>query len=161
MKKIKNPFLKLDDYNCFGCCPNNPIGLKLNFILEEDNTVSTKWKPTKLYEGWQNILHGGIQATLMDEIASWVVFSVLKTAGYTIKMNISLKKAVKISEGEITLKARFVNQNHNLAYIDVKLYNSKNELCSEGEFVYLIYEKSIAVKRFYMPENDNELFEES
>ncbi len=158
MLKIRNPFLKLDNHNCFGCSPNNPIGLKLTFLLDHE-TVIAQWTPTKDYEGWQNILHGGIQATLMDEIASWVVFSVLKTAGFTIKMNIQLHKNVLISDGIITLRAKLLKQKLNLATIEVKLYNSKNELCSEGEFVYYIYSKDIAVKRFHLPENDDELFE--
>ena len=29
--------------------------------------------------GYNDILHGGIQATLLDEIATWVVYAVLGT----------------------------------------------------------------------------------
>ncbi len=158
MRKIKNPFLQLKNYHCFGCSPNNPIGLKLNFTLD-DNTVIATWQPSHNYEGWQNILHGGIQATLMDEIASWVVFSVLKTAGFTVKMNISLYKNVLITDGTITLKAKLKSQKLRVADIEVQLFNRKNELCSEGNFVYYIYPKNIAIERFHIPKNDEELFE--
>ncbi len=158
MKKIKNPFLSLETYNCFGCSPNNPIGLKLRFVLDNE-TVISRWTPTYDYEGWHDVLHGGIQATLMDEIASWVVFSVLKTAGFTVKMNVSLLKNVKISDGEITLKATLKSKKLNLATIDVKLFNGKNELCTEGEYIYYIYPKNVAIERFHMPEDDNQLFE--
>jgi acyl-coenzyme A thioesterase PaaI-like protein len=158
MLKIRNPFLKLENYNCFGCSPHNNIGLQLSFWLDGD-TVITQWKPNNSYEGWQNILHGGIQATLMDEIASWVVFSVLKTAGFTVKMNIKLHKNVLISDGTITLKARLLKQKLNIATIEVKLFNSNEELCSEGEFDYYVYPRNIAVQRFHMPENENDIFE--
>ena len=30
IKKIINPWLNRPEYNCFGCCPNNPIGLHMS-----------------------------------------------------------------------------------------------------------------------------------
>jgi len=159
MKKIKNPYSKLETYNCFGCSPKNPIGLHLNFVLEGDEVIS-KWTPSHNYEGWHNILHGGIQATLMDEIASWTVLSFLKTSGFTIKMNIQLHKNVLISDGEIMLKAKLKNKKLNLATIETQIFNSKQELCTEGEFVYYVYSQEIAKQRFHFPENEDELFEE-
>ena len=29
MKKIKNPWIGIEGYNCVGCCPDNEIGLKM------------------------------------------------------------------------------------------------------------------------------------
>ena len=31
MKKLINPYLEKQGYNCFGCSPKNPIGLHLEF----------------------------------------------------------------------------------------------------------------------------------
>lgn len=158
MKKIKNPYLKLETYNCFGCSPKNPVGLHLSFVLEGDEVIG-KWTPTHNYEGWHNILHGGIQATLMDEIASWAVLSILKTSGFTVKMNIQLHKNVLISDGEITLKAKLIRKKMNLATLETKLLNSKNELCSEGEYVYYTYPQDKARELFHFPDNEDEIFE--
>lgn len=74
MKKIKNPWLGLTDkgYNCFGCSPENPYGLKMEFYEDGDDIVSF-WTPGENYQGWMNTLHGGIQATLMDESAGWLI----------------------------------------------------------------------------------------
>lgn len=159
MKKIKNPYLKLETYNCFGCSPKNPIGLHLSFVLEGEEVMG-KWTPTHDYEGWHNILHGGIQATLMDEIASWAILSLLKTSGFTVKMNIQLHKNVLISDGEILLKAKLISKKLNLATIETKLFNSKNELCSEGEYIYYIYPQQIARKLFHFPENEQDILED-
>lgn len=159
MKKIKNPYLQLKNYNCFGCSPNNPIGLKLKFIVEDENVIA-KWTPHHNYEGWTNVLHGGIQATLMDEIASWTVLSLLKTSGFTVRMNIKLHKNVLISDGELTIKANLISKRHNLATIGVNLMNSNNELCAEGELVYFTYPKEKAIEHFHFPSDENDLFEE-
>src|SRR5690554_7450779 len=50
------------------------------------------------------ILHGGIQATLMDEAAAWVVFVCLKTAGLTTELTTRYLKPVYIENGQITIK---------------------------------------------------------
>ena len=36
MKKIINPWRNHPEYNCFGCCPDNPIGLHLEFYEDGD-----------------------------------------------------------------------------------------------------------------------------
>jgi len=80
MKKIRNPFAGMQGFDCFGCSPDNPIGLKLNFI-EEAEYLTSEWQPSDHLQGYMNILHGGIQATLMDEIASWTILCQGKNRG--------------------------------------------------------------------------------
>ncbi|MCS7257958.1 MAG: PaaI family thioesterase [candidate division WOR-3 bacterium] len=55
---------------CFACGDANPIGLKLKFA-PISNGVEAKFVPSELYEGFQNIIHGGIIATLLDEAIAW------------------------------------------------------------------------------------------
>ena len=43
-KKIINPLRNHEGYNCFGCSPDNPIGLHLEFYEDGDYIVST-WHP--------------------------------------------------------------------------------------------------------------------
>jgi len=87
MRKISNPFTGLDGYNCFGCSPDNISGLHMTFYEDDEELVSV-WDPKDHFHGYLNILHGGIQATLMDEISSWVVYIKLRTAGFTSKLNV-------------------------------------------------------------------------
>lgn len=42
MKKIINPWRNHDGYNCFGCSPDNPIGLHLEFYEDGDYIVRQK-----------------------------------------------------------------------------------------------------------------------
>ena len=85
-----NAYSELEGYNCFGCSPTNPCGLKCRFV-DEGEYVTCHWMPDENFQGFFHILHGGIQATLMDEIASWVIFSRMKTAGVTANMNIKYR----------------------------------------------------------------------
>lgn len=53
--------------NCFVCGPQNPIGLKLVF-MSEGKRAWTDYMPERQFEGYKGILHGGIVATILDEV---------------------------------------------------------------------------------------------
>ena len=46
-------------------------------------------------------LHGGIQATLADEISSWVVFRKFQTSGVTSRMEVRYHKPIRTTGGRI------------------------------------------------------------
>ena len=77
MKKIINPWRNHPEYNCFGCCPENPIGLHMEFFAgqsgkaeryEDGDYIVSTWHPGTHYQGWVNTMHGGILSTLIDEV---------------------------------------------------------------------------------------------
>ena len=54
---------------CFGCGPANPDGLRLRFRkLDDGVTVETHLHPPPFMAGVAGVLHGGIQATVLDEV---------------------------------------------------------------------------------------------
>ena len=73
-RKMYNANADLEGYNCLGCSPTNPYGLKCKFV-DEGEYITCHWVPSENYQGFFHVLHGGIQATLIDEIASWAIFS--------------------------------------------------------------------------------------
>lgn len=150
--KIINPFTanSPEVYQCFGCSPNNPIGLQLNFFVEGDE-VCCRWNPSKQYEGYVNVLHGGIQATLLDEIASWYVYSQLGSAGVTKALNISYLQPAYVTDDYILLKASLKERSEREAVIDTRLYNSAGKLCSAAEVVYFVFPEPIARKKYKYP----------
>ena len=99
MKKILNPWEGVEGYFCFGCAPQNPSGLKMDFYEDGDEIVSY-WQPEEKYQGWLHTLHGGIQAVLLDEICGWVIIRKLQTTGVTSKMETRYLKPVS-TQGEI------------------------------------------------------------
>ena len=139
MKKIKNPFAGMEEkgYNCFACCPSNPFGLKMEFYEDGDEIVSF-WEPDGEHQSWINTLHGGIQAALLDELCGWVVFRKFQTGAVTSKMEVRYRKPVKISEGPLTLRAKVVDQHRNIITISTQIFNSSEQLCTEGRCVFFI-----------------------
>jgi len=150
MKKIINPFVKLNGYNCFGCSPHNNFGLQMEFVEDGEYLVS-KWKPKEYLAGYGNILHGGIQSTILDEIASWVVYVKVKTAGVTASLNVKYKNAVYTDKGEITIRAKLIEQNKKFATIYAELVDNSGAVCSEAEIKYFIFPPEIAQKKYNYP----------
>jgi acyl-coenzyme A thioesterase PaaI-like protein len=59
---------------CFACGKSNPIGLKLEFRFEgEDYVTSFEVKPE--YQGWANFAHGGLIATVLDEVMTRIMWA--------------------------------------------------------------------------------------
>ncbi len=153
-RTITNPFTSIEQYNCFGCSPKNDCGLHMEFYVEGDEVISN-WQPRPEFQGYGKVLHGGIISTLMDEIASWYIFSMLKTAGVTYKLEVRYKSPVYTNKGKITLRAKLKESNKRLAEIDVKLYDNDGGLCSEGQIGYFIFPEKWAKEKLYYPDFDS------
>ncbi|MFZ0472834.1 MAG: PaaI family thioesterase, partial [Bacteroidales bacterium] len=78
-RKVRNPF-DPDQNLCFGCGPANPAGLKLTFE-EDEEKLYAEWQPSAHFQGYTNVLHGGIIATLLDETGAWCVNVKAGTSG--------------------------------------------------------------------------------
>lgn len=150
MKKIRNPYHPLEQHYCFGCSERNPIGLALQFWLD-GQTVKSSWQPDKRYQGYVEILHGGIVATLLDEIAGWTVQVVCKTAGMTKEMKISYHKPLYTSEKVIFIEAKPVSTNGRLVDIEAVLLNSKGEKCASALVTYHLFSEQTARQKMHYP----------
>lgn len=148
MKRIINPWRGMDGYRCFGCDPRSEQGLRMEFYEDGDRIVS-RWKPRPEFQGWVDTLHGGIQATLADEISSWVVFRKFQTSGVTSRMEVRYLKPIHTSEDHITLQATVVRQRRNIVDIEVKIFNSQDQLCTEALCIYFLFPKEKAHEEFY------------
>lgn len=152
MRKIINPFvaLKGDDYNCFGCAPQNTIGLHLEF-WEDGETVFAEWEPVTVFEGYHGVVHGGLQATLMDEVAAWTVYVKCGTAGVTTGMELKYKKPLSSIGGKVKVVAMVAEQSTRIAKVAVKLYNSDGSLATESVVSYFLFPVEKAEKEFMYP----------
>lgn len=97
------------------------------------------------------MLHGGIQATLIDEIASWAIFSYAKTAGVTTEMAVKYRKPVYTNRGGIHLRAKVTKAEKRLVTARVELFNAAGELATEADVVYMVYPEEIARKKLDWP----------
>lgn len=99
--------------NCFVCGKNNPEGLHLDFTWDEGaRTIETRWLVDAAYQGYDNILHGGILATLLDEVVGKLSV-LLGVPAVTAEMTVRFSKPVTtgapvVVRGRITGERRRV-----------------------------------------------------
>ena len=149
MKKIINPYAGTSEelgYNCFACAPENPCGLKMEFYEDGEEIVSY-WTPNKNFQGWLNTLHGGIQATLLDETGGWLISRRFQTSAMTTSLNIKYKKPVPIDK-QLEIRAKLKETKKSFLIIDLTLM-CEGVVCSTAEAVYYKFPKEMAEKEFH------------
>jgi len=152
MRKIKNIHIKDDPevYQCFGCSPYNDFGLHLEF-WEDDEEVVSFWKPRPILQSYPNVLHGGIQSTLLDEISGWVVYVKCGTVGVTVEMNVRFKRPLTIDQEEISIRARLLEQNKRTANIGARIINAEGAICAEAELKFFLLSQADAKEKYNYP----------
>ncbi len=139
MKKILNPYLNKEGYNCVCCAPNNPVGLHLEF-WEEGEDVLTIWNPGENYQGWINTLHGGIISMLMDEVAGWVINRKLQMTGVTMQLNVKYKKPVNDHRFADYARGHIAKSAPQHRYHPPTLEETPRvKVCDEGEAIYFTF----------------------
>lgn len=151
MKKIISPWKGMEAYKCFACSPSNDHGLKMEFYEDGDDIVSV-WKPLDYMQGWVKTLHGGIQCTLMDEVAGWVITRKLQTAGVTSKLEAKFIKSISTDEPRLTIRARLKEQKRNAIFLEAEIYNSANEKCAQADLLYFVLSREKAATDFLFKE---------
>lgn len=85
-----------DDKMCFVCGEKNQHGLKLEFSLEK-KVLKTRFKTEKKYQGYTDIIHGGIIALIMDEMMGNLAWR-LGIPAVTAEISVRFKQPVYVGE---------------------------------------------------------------
>ncbi len=64
-KALKQPNSRM----CFICGLENPVGLKLKIYQVEPGVIETTYTAPEHFQGYPGVLHGGIVASILDEIS--------------------------------------------------------------------------------------------
>jgi uncharacterized protein (TIGR00369 family) len=150
VEKVHNPLADYEGYNCFGCCKKNEKGLHLDFYRYGDALYSV-WEPDMDLQGYFNLLHGGIQATLADEVGAWWIYAIGGVAGLTSRLEIKYLRSVSMVEGKIYIEAREYSRRRNIYTLCVRILNAKLEECATALIDYYTFSAERSVKEMYYP----------
>ncbi|OHD55513.1 MAG: hypothetical protein A2014_10300 [Spirochaetes bacterium GWF1_49_6] len=153
MNKIKNPWIDTPNYHCFGCAPGNEKGLRMEFYSDGGDVVC-EWNPHAAFEGEGGILHGGVQAALIDEIANWYIQVYCGTVGATVSLNIRYLHPVSITKGAITLRAGLKKKRKNIITVRVELKSSAGTLCTTADADFFTVSPELAGTDYGYPGAD-------
>jgi acyl-coenzyme A thioesterase PaaI-like protein len=85
---------------CFICGMENPVGLKLRIYQIEPGLIETTYTAPEHFQGYPGVLHGGIVATILDEISGRAQMGNPFTPRFmfTAKLEVKYRKNVPIGK---------------------------------------------------------------
>lgn len=137
---------KPEGHHCFACGTANPIGLKLEFYRSEEQ-ICSDITLGRNHVGWENIAHGGIISTMLDELMSWAVLYFKRKFFLTRKMQVKYIRPV-IVEKPLTIKGSILDDtNSRKLKAKSELFDEQGNLLSKGsgEFILLSKEELTSV----------------
>jgi acyl-coenzyme A thioesterase PaaI-like protein len=95
--KIPPPTPTADNY-CFVCGKDNPRGFKIEVrYLEALLAAETELALAREYQGWAEVIHGGILSTLLDELMAHAIWR-FAGPGLTLSMEVRFHAPLKPEE---------------------------------------------------------------
>lgn len=148
--QLQNPYEGSATYNCFGCSPDNPVGLKLEFRKRGAEVTST-WNPRRDLEGYPGVVHGGIQSTLCDETAAWLIHAELGTSGVTRELHTRYLKPAYSADAPFEITARLLDHDEKNASIEVVIRGASGTEFTKARGEFRLFPQEMASKRFGFP----------
>lgn len=122
------------DHNCFACGDANPIGMHLHIELG-DGTATTTWAPGPDFVGWEDKVHGGLLATLLDEVMAWAPSSYDSWA-VTAEMNIRYRSPANPGEA-LVATGRVTERRRRIYHVHGEIRGADGRLIAEAEGRFL------------------------
>jgi beta-phosphoglucomutase len=125
---------------CFACSQENPIGLKLKPVHDGEKVIA-EFTPGEFHQGWNDVVHGGILYTLLDEVTAYAMLCYGIEFGVTAKSEIRFKQVAPINEpiqasGWVTkFTTRLVETKGVLTLKD-------NTVIVDGDFLFYVWRQS-------------------
>jgi uncharacterized protein (TIGR00369 family) len=118
---------------CFVCGDKNPFGLNVEFYKKNGRVVG-EYLAQDRFQGYKNILHGGILSALLDEV---MIKSILAQDILTLtcEIKVRFKKPVKIGQ-RLFLEGKPTQNRGKIIVAEGKVTNEDGELVAtaEGKF---------------------------
>lgn len=121
------------DFGCFGCSATNPVGLHLRFRRTGD-TVYAAYTIPERYQGAPGIAHGGIVATIIDEVSCAAAAFLHGTHVVTGELSVRYLRPCPV-EVPLVVTARIVGEHPRYVVIDTEARHAETLLArSTGRF---------------------------
>ena len=109
MTELPNP---IDDGFCIGCGPESEFGLQMRFSELADGSVESHATVPARFQGWRDVVHGGIVALLLDEAMAYAA-GARGVIGVTAELKLRFRKPVSTNapllvRGNVTWRRRDV-----------------------------------------------------
>ena len=137
--------LNIRDQKGFGCGEDNPVGLKMQFLTDEERIYSQVTVPLAM-AGWDQTVHGGIISTIMDEIMGRAVIHLVRKIAVTKSIAVDFIKPLYV--GRILSAVSFIRemQSERQVLVTGELYSEEDALCAKATGTFAAMSPESAVR---------------
>lgn len=121
--------------NCFVCGDQNQSGLKAKFYVQSDGSVVSEFLADERFQGYKDILHGGILAAMLDEV---MIKAVLAKGVFavTAEMAVRFKRPAKIGQ-KVRFTGKIVGENRRIIRTVGSAVNEEGQEVATAKATYL------------------------
>jgi acyl-coenzyme A thioesterase PaaI-like protein len=119
--------------NCFVCGLLNPLGLHVVFENSTPGEVTAEFTVPETYQGYPGVVHGGIVAAMLDELAARSFMGVDPPRFmFTARLQLRYRKNVPV-EQPLRLVGRAGSSRKRTAEATSAIYGPDGSLLAEGQ----------------------------
>jgi len=119
---------------CFICGLENPVGLKLRIYETEPGVVETTYTAPEHFQGYPGVLHGGIIATIIDEVSGRSLMGTAEQTRFLFTARIEVKYRKNVPIGRpLRIVGKALKDRGHSAEAWAGIYDAQSgELLAEG-----------------------------
>ena len=119
-----------DNRQCFACGPDNPRGLHLQFRFEGEDYL-TEFEVRPEYQGWAGLAHGGLLATVLDEVMSRLLWEKQVNA-LLAKIAVRYRTPARVGE-KLRVRGRITGQRGRLVFAQAEALHADGSVAASAE----------------------------
>jgi putative Holliday junction resolvase len=123
-------------HSCFVCGESNAVGLKLRFTTD-GRVVHTRFRLRAEHIGFRGVVHGGILATVLDEIMVWACAVPTGQFAFCAELNVRFLNPVRPDDEIIATGELLANRKNRIFEAKGVLANSAGRPFAEATGKYL------------------------
>jgi uncharacterized protein (TIGR00369 family) len=123
-------------HSCFVCGEANPLGLKLRF--EADGAlVRARFTPCAEHIGFKQVIHGGLLATVLDEIMVWACAVRTRRFAFCADLNVRFLQSARPGEELLVTGELVANRRDRIYEAKASVANAQGRVLTEAAGKYM------------------------
>jgi uncharacterized protein (TIGR00369 family) len=119
---------------CFACSPHNPRGLQMTFVRIGPAAVEARYTADAWLAGAPGIVHGGVQAVLLDDTMAMAVRSQLEPGAEVVTAELQLRYRRPVAVGvPLVVRARVLRREDRSFFVNGQILDEKGELLTAAQ----------------------------
>ena len=123
-------------HSCFVCGESNPIGLNLRFETD-GHIVRTRFTPRREHIGFKQVVHGGLIATVLDEIMVWACLAQTKRFAYCAELTVRFHNPLRPGEETIATAGLVANRRDRIFEVKSEVKDSSGKILATATGKYI------------------------